>query len=135
MPTRSRSRTYDGRRCGYNKGIHQNRMPLRMPRGNDVQGRERDPIRSPRQQSAFITGHAPKNGNSIIKSQARLLGPMRTWTTLVTFLIQPASLMNLVPIKPPRGCGIRLPHRVSEIGLRFLDASTSLPRSTHQTSQ
>jgi len=37
-------------------------MPLRLLRGNDVQGRERDPITSPRQQTAFITEVAPKKG-------------------------------------------------------------------------
>lgn len=35
-------------------------MPFRMPQGNNVQRRERDPIMSPRQRTAFISEFAPK---------------------------------------------------------------------------
>jgi len=56
------------------------------PKGTTSEGEREDPIRSPRQQMAFITEFAPKNH----QSQARLLALMRTRTVtaLLTFPIQ-----------------------------------------------
>lgn len=80
-------------------------MPLRTPRGIDDQGRERDPVRSPRQQTALIT-NLPKERNSNDQAQARLLIPIRTWASrrpLSPSPILSPFLMDFVSTHLPRG--------------------------------
>jgi hypothetical protein len=89
--------------------------------------REReDPVRSPRQQAAFISELAPKKG---IQSSARsaLTCPLEDLDG-DSHCHLPIPVMNFVPIQLPRGCG---PPCSSPFwnGSRSCDTNTPLPHS------